>query len=63
MDPYPADAWPELREAMNLDKKTRASTLRFVILEQLARAAILESPDENLLRETFEALGSSETLG
>lgn len=60
---YPADAWPELREAMNLDKKTRASTLRFVILEQLARAAILESPDENLLRETFEALGSSETLG
>jgi 3-dehydroquinate synthase len=53
---YPAGAWPELREAMNLDKKTRASTLRFVILERLAQASILESPDEDLLRETFAAL-------
>ncbi len=59
---YPAEAWPELREAMNLDKKTRASTLRFVILEQLAQGAILESPDENLLRETFESLSRAETL-
>ncbi len=54
---YPAAAWPQLREAMNLDKKTRADTLRFVILDGLAKPAILESPDEDLLQESFEALG------
>jgi len=53
---YPVEAWPALRERMNLDKKTRASALRFVILEDLARAAILESPDEELLAESFAAL-------
>ena len=53
---YQAETWPKLREAMNLDKKTRAATLRFVILEELAHAAILEGPDEDLLRECFEAL-------
>ncbi|MFT4216641.1 MAG: 3-dehydroquinate synthase [Micropruina sp.] len=58
---YPADAWPQLRETMNLDKKTRASTLRFVILEGLGRPAILENPDEDLLRESFEALSLSGT--
>ncbi|MFT3969709.1 MAG: 3-dehydroquinate synthase [Micropruina sp.] len=59
---YPAEAWPELREAMNLDKKTRASRLRFVILEKLAQATILESPDEDLLRESFEALSRPEAV-
>lgn len=53
---YQAGTWPKLREAMNLDKKTRAATLRFVILEELGHAAILEGPDEDLLRECFEAL-------
>jgi len=53
---YPVEAWPALRETMNLDKKTRASGLRFVILEDLARAAIVESPDEELLAESFAAL-------
>ncbi len=53
---YPRDAWPALREAMNLDKKTRASALRFVILEGLARAAILDSPDEGELEAAFAAI-------
>ena len=53
---YGAEAWPKLREAMNLDKKTRAATLRFVILDELAHGAILEAPDEDLLRECFESL-------
>jgi 3-dehydroquinate synthase len=54
---YPSDAWPALREAMNLDKKTRASALRFVILDGLAKAAILESPDEAELEAAFRSLG------
>lgn len=53
---YPAEAWPALREAMNLDKKTRASALRFVILDGLAKASMLESPDEAELEAAFKAL-------
>ena len=53
---YPAEAWPQLREAMNLDKKTRASAVRFVLLEGLARATIVENPDEAALEAAFAAL-------
>lgn len=52
---YPAEAWPGLREAMNLDKKTRAG-LRFVVLEEVGRGTIVEAPDEDLLAEAFAAL-------
>ncbi|MFT3862204.1 MAG: 3-dehydroquinate synthase [Micropruina sp.] len=55
---YPAAAWPALREAMNLDKKTRASALRFVILDALAKAAILESPSEDELEAAFRSLSA-----
>lgn len=55
---YPTEAWPALREAMNLDKKTRASALRFVVLEGLARARIVESPDEAVLEAAFMALST-----
>ncbi len=53
---YPAAAWPELREAMNLDKKTRGSSLRLVVLEGLAQARVLEAPDETLMAESFGSL-------
>lgn len=53
---YPAKAWPQLREAMNLDKKTRGDGLRFVILEELGHGAILDNPDEGVLRNAFESL-------
>lgn len=50
---YRAEAWPELREAMKLDKKTRADRLRFVVLDGLAKPAILEAPDANLLATAY----------
>ena len=53
---YPGDAWPNLREAMNLDKKSRGSSLRFVVLESLGHAAILDAPNEELLKESYAAL-------
>ena len=46
---YPADAWPQLRAAMSLDKKTRGRSLRFVVLEGLGHARILSDPDPHLL--------------
>ncbi|MDQ1542194.1 MAG: 3-dehydroquinate synthase [Actinomycetota bacterium] len=50
---YPAAAWPELRAAMNLDKKTRGRILRFVVLEGLAHARILVDPDAAVLETAY----------
>jgi 3-dehydroquinate synthase len=50
---YAADAWPELRAAMSVDKKTRGATLRFVVLEGLARARILSDPSPELLEGAY----------
>jgi 3-dehydroquinate synthetase len=55
---YRAGAWLELRQAMSLDKKTRGSALRFVLLEGLARPAIHVCPGEGVLADAF--LGMNE---
>nr|WP_203742535.1 3-dehydroquinate synthase [Actinoplanes cyaneus] len=53
---YPESAWPELRDSMRVDKKTRAATLRFVVLDGLAKPGILAGPDDDLLRRAFAAV-------
>jgi 3-dehydroquinate synthase len=53
---YPADAWPELRSAMRIDKKARGAALRFVVLDGLARPAILEDPPDELLAAAYAAV-------
>ncbi|MEV6815823.1 3-dehydroquinate synthase [Micromonospora sp. NPDC051296] len=50
---YPADAWPRLLATMRVDKKARGSRLRFVVLDGLARPAILEGPDDELLHAAY----------
>jgi 3-dehydroquinate synthase len=50
---YRADAWPELRATMTIDKKSRGSTLRFVVLDALAEPGRLEAPDESLLEAAY----------
>ena len=50
---YAPNAFDELLAVMALDKKTRGSTLRFVILNGLAGAEILAGPDEQLLRAAY----------
>ncbi len=50
---YQGDTWPELLATMRVDKKARGSRLRFVVLEDLARTAILEGPEDALLRSAF----------
>jgi 3-dehydroquinate synthase len=50
---YRAGTWPRLRPLMTVDKKTRASRLRLVVLDGLARPAILADPDEALLERAF----------
>lgn len=53
---YAPDAYDELLATMAVDKKTRGGTLRFVILEGLAKARILAGPDPVLLRESYRAI-------
>ena len=50
---YAADAWPELLPAMRVDKKSRADTLRFVVLEGLAQPGILAGPDPEMLTRAY----------
>ena len=50
---YPASAWPALRAAMRVDKKSRGATLRFVVLDDLARPQILEAPTDDLLEAAY----------
>jgi 3-dehydroquinate synthase len=51
---YPAGAWPALREAMGMDKKSRGARLRLVVLDGLARPSILDDPPEELLRQAYQ---------
>ena len=41
---------------MGRDKKARGATLRFVVLEGLARPARLEGPGEDELRAAYDAV-------
>jgi len=50
---YDPAAWPDLLAAMRVDKKTRADTLRFVVLDGLARPGILSGPDDVLLENAY----------
>ncbi|MDX6743095.1 3-dehydroquinate synthase [Actinocorallia sp. A-T 12471] len=50
---YRADAWPALREVMNVDKKTRGATLRFVVLDSLGECGRLVGPSEELLQAAY----------
>jgi 3-dehydroquinate synthase len=46
----------DLLAVMRVDKKTRGDTLRFVVLDGLARPAVLSGPSEELLRSAYEVL-------
>ncbi|MCI0383375.1 3-dehydroquinate synthase [Streptomyces sp. CNQ085] len=46
---YRGDQWPRLLQTMKVDKKTRGDRLRFIVLDGLARPAVLEGPDPAML--------------
>lgn len=50
------EAFDPLLAGMRIDKKSRGNTLRFVVLDGLAKPMILSGPDEALLREAYAAL-------
>ncbi|GIG59034.1 3-dehydroquinate synthase [Longispora fulva] len=55
---YPKEAWPDLRAAMRVDKKSRGATLRFVVLDGLARPTIMTAPSEELLEAAYAEVAS-----
>jgi 3-dehydroquinate synthase len=55
---YDREGWPELHEAMRVDKKARGAVLRFVVLDGLARPGILPDPDPELLARAWSAVGT-----
>ena len=50
---YRPDSFDQLLAAMRLDKKSRGSRLRFVVLESLDHPVILAGPDEGMLRAAY----------
>ncbi len=53
---YDGASFEDLLTGMRLDKKTRGSQLRFVVLDGLANPQILAGPSEDLLRECWDAV-------
>jgi 3-dehydroquinate synthase len=51
----PPAAWPRLREAMTLDKKSRGARLRMVLLEGIGNP-VLDAPDDGLLEQAYQAV-------
>ncbi len=49
-----AGDWPRILAAMKVDKKSRGSSLRFVVLDALASPRILDDPDPGLLVAAYQ---------
>ncbi|MDV3222852.1 3-dehydroquinate synthase [Intrasporangium sp.] len=55
---YRGDRWEALLTVMRRDKKSRGSTLRFVVLDGLARPSRLVGPDDSVLRVAYERVSA-----
>ncbi|MCA0294064.1 MAG: 3-dehydroquinate synthase [Actinobacteria bacterium] len=55
---YPEGTWLTLRDTMSLDKKSRGSSLRFVLLNGLAAPTIVADPPEGVLADAFLGLNA-----
>ena len=53
---YRADQWPRLLEVMKRDKKTRGNLLRFVVLDKVGSARIMEVPDPAILFACYQEI-------
>jgi len=55
---YESGDWPELRAAMGVDKKSRGSMLRFVVLQGLGDPVVLEGPEDSWLESAYRAVSA-----
>lgn len=60
---YTASAWPALLDTMRVDKKSRGNRLRFIVLNGLAKPAVLDDPDPGLLVAAYSEVARDESGG
>jgi 3-dehydroquinate synthase len=53
---YDGAGFDELLAAMRVDKKSRGSTLRFIVLDDIARPVVLAGPSEEHLRAAYDVM-------
>jgi 3-dehydroquinate synthase len=53
---YDPHKWGQLQETMQRDKKTRAGTLRFVVLDAIGKPTIMTAPAPELLHAAFQEI-------
>ena len=57
---YSGAPWSRIRDAMSLDKKSRGSHLRLVLLTGIGSVEVVPDVDEDVLRQSFLAVGGVE---
>lgn len=55
---YRSGAWPQLLSTMHRDKKSRAGMLRFIVLDDIGKPAVLQAPDESLLFAAYQEVSA-----
>ncbi len=53
---YKAEKWDQLMATMQRDKKSRAGTLRFVVLDAIGKPTIMAAPAPELLHAAFQEI-------
>ncbi len=56
---YAGASFDDLHATMKVDKKSRGSLLRFIVLRDVADPVVLEGPSEDDLRAAYERIGGS----
>ena len=56
---YDRASFEELLAAMRVDKKSRGNTLRFVVLDDLAKPVVLSGPSEEHLRAAYDVMAGA----
>ena len=57
---YAGAPWATIREAMSMDKKSRGTHLRLVLLDGIGKVRVVPDVDEDVLRQSFLATGGVE---
>ena len=53
---YPADKWQQLLTNMRVDKKARAGSLRFIVLDQIGKPTVMHAPTDEILFTAFQEI-------
>ncbi len=54
---YPLGRWKTLLATMQRDKKARAGMIRFIVLEEVGKPAVLAGPEEAILFAAYQEVG------